>query len=189
MGDSNRDVFLFGAARSDGARILAAVTGVNGDNNFIVRRDGTRRRTADGLVVGRRRLTAGHHRGSVAARVFKRIARRRARTRRHYRRFDPFRYHWRRRWRRRHIGVNGKDDGIVGAILLLHRPRFTIFRQIDQQTQRLRILRRAGTNALDQIITAKLQRQPLKYAGLFDIQRHRPLTLRGEGIFRIADKT
>jgi N-acetylmuramoyl-L-alanine amidase len=25
--------------------------------------------------------------------------------------------------------------------LLLHRPRFTIFRQIDQQTQRLRILR------------------------------------------------
>jgi hypothetical protein len=40
-----------------------------------------------------------------------------------------------------------------------HRPGFAIFRQIHQQTQRLRILRRTGTNALHQVAAAKLRWQ------------------------------
>lgn len=144
-------ILLFRAVRTNGSRILAAVAGVNGDNHFIVAGNGTRRRT--------RYATGAGHRGEPVVIGFKRVARGFART--HGLRHGPFRLsnHHRLGWRRRRrVGVNRKHHGVVRAVLLFHRAGFAVGGEIHQQAQRLRILRRPGTNAFYQIIAAKLQR-------------------------------
>ena len=54
----NRDghVLLFGAVRADRARILAAVAGVDRNNDLIVRRHRARGRARHGMALGHRRL-------------------------------------------------------------------------------------------------------------------------------------
>ena len=187
--DGDSHVLLFGAIRANRARILAAVPGINGDNDFVIRRHRAGRRTGHGLIVGHRRLRGGHHRLPFMTRRAERIASRRHRPGRHHRRrVGPFHHHRRWRRRRRRVGVDGKDHRVIRPVLLLHRPGFAIFRQIHQQTQRLRILRRTGTNALHQVAAAKFQRQSLQYAGLFDIQRHQSFALGGKRVLRFTDK-
>ena len=69
-----------------------AVTGVNGDNHFVVARNGTRR--------GKRYATGAGHRGKPVVIGFKRVARGFART--HGLRHGPFcLFHHDTRWRRR----------------------------------------------------------------------------------------
>ncbi|MNB98364.1 hypothetical protein D3C75_456130 [compost metagenome] len=166
----NRDghVFLTRATRADRTGIVAAMSGVDGNNHFLaVHRTRLRRRT-------RHRIAAGDA-GNAIAPGFKRVTRGLARTRRHNRCFYPLRHYRWWRWRRWGIGVNGKNHHVIRTILLLHRPGFAVLRQVNHQSQGLIVFCRAGTNAAHQIIAAELERQTLDDARLFDIQRHAAL--------------
>ncbi len=67
---------------------------------------------------------------------------------------------------------NGKHDLVIVAVALRNGARFTGPGQLKHQPNALRIFRLAGANAFHQIIAAEIQRQPLNYAGLTNIQHH-----------------
>ncbi|CVE07616.1 Uncharacterised protein [Serratia marcescens] len=178
--DGDGDILFFQPARANGARILAAVAGVDryhhpiagtGGNAAAARRDLCGGACDHGLFIGE------------GIRSCRRFAQRRLRRFTHRDRRLTRRWIDRNRRRRLHrrfthhgigaaFGRNGEHHGMHAAVLAGGDAGFGALGQIKHQAHALRVFRRAGTNAFHQVLPAEIERKTADLALLVNVQHH-----------------
>ncbi|MNZ64134.1 hypothetical protein D3C78_822960 [compost metagenome] len=196
--NSDSDILLFQAVRADSARILSAVTGVNGYHHPIAG-------TCGNAAAARRNFRCGPR--NYGCLVAERIRTARCFTHRCW--LIRLTHHdWRfTRWlahghRRRHrsfthyvgisatLGGNGKHHGIDTAALPCCHPGLRTLGQVKHQPHALGVFRRTGADTFHQVLTAKIQRQAADLALLVNVQHHAVRAMQWEkGIIRRAVET